>query len=136
MPSTEAEAVGLDRIVNACVKLRDRKTELTNELNAQISEIDEKLIYLKKILNDHCEAAGAESVRTSKGTFFRSVKTKYWTSDWESMNSIIMETGSIDLLEKRIHQSNMRTYLEENPDKLPMGLNADSEYTITVRRKK
>ncbi len=47
-----------------------------------------------------------------------------------------MENNATDLLEKRLHQGNMRTFLEENPDKLPPGLNADNEYTITVRRKK
>jgi len=30
----------------------------------------------------------------------------------------------------------MKQFLEENPDALPPGLNADSEYSITVRRKK
>jgi len=39
-------------------------------------------------------------------------------------------------MEKRIHQGNMRLFLEENPDLLPPGLNVDSEYTVTVRRKK
>jgi len=133
---TEAEEVGLDRLVDACVKIRDRKAAITDELNTKLSALDEKLAKFKQVLNDHCEATGAESVRTASGTFYRSVKTKFWTSDWESMNKFIMAHGAMDLLEKRIHQTNMRTFLEENPDKLPPGLNADSEYTITVRRKK
>jgi hypothetical protein len=46
-----------------------------------------------------------------------------------------MENEAVDLLEKRIHQGNMRQFLEENRDLLPPGLNVDSEYTVTVRRK-
>jgi len=38
-------------------------------------------------------------------------------------------------LEKRIAQTNMATFLEENPDLLPPGLNVDSKYTISIRRK-
>jgi hypothetical protein len=52
------------------------------------------------------------------------------------MNRFIVENEAVDLLEKRIHQGNMKQFLEENPEVLPPGLNADSEYSITVRRKK
>jgi len=48
----------------------------------------------------------------------------------------MLENQAPELLEKRIHQSNMKQFLEENPDLLPAGLNVDSEYTITVRRSK
>ena len=133
---TEAEEVGLDRLVDACIKIRDRKAAITSEMNTKLSALDEKLDKFKQVLNEHCGSTGAESVRTATGTFYRSIRTKFWTSDWESMNKFIMEHGAMDLMEKRLHQTNMRTFLEENPDKLPPGLNADSEYTITVRRKK
>jgi hypothetical protein len=52
------------------------------------------------------------------------------------MNSFILKHEAVDLMEKRLHQGNMRTFLEENPALLPPGLNVDSEYTVTVRRKK
>ena len=39
-----------------------------------------------------------------------------------------------ELLERRIHQSNMKTFLEEHPDKLPMGLNVDRAFSIRVTR--
>jgi hypothetical protein len=51
------------------------------------------------------------------------------------MGKFIVEHGVPDLLDKRIHQSNMKQFLEENPDLLPPGLNVDKEYSITVRRK-
>jgi len=41
-----------------------------------------------------------------------------------------------ELLERRIHQTNIKQFLEENPDLLPAGLNVDSAYSITVRRSK
>ena len=132
---TEAETIGLDKLVLIYIKLRDQKTELRNKFEAQEAELDDKMNLVKEALLEHCKATGAESVRTAAGVFYKSVKSKYWTSDWDSMNSFILENNAVDLLEKRIHQTNMRTFLEENPDKLPPGLNVDSEYTITVRRK-
>ena len=51
------------------------------------------------------------------------------------MHKFILEHKVPELLEKRVAQGNMKAFLEENPDLLPAGLNIDSEYTVTVRRK-
>jgi hypothetical protein len=64
----------------------------------------------------------------------RGVKTRYWTSDWQSMHNFIMENKMPDLLEKRISQSTMRQLLDENPDMMPPGVNVDSKYSVTIRR--
>ena len=125
----------LDRLVRVYVKIRDRKAELAAEFNKQEQEFNTNLDAIKIKLLDHCASSGVESVRTSSGTFYRSVRTKFWTGDWESMNRFMLENECVDLLEKRIHQGNMKQFLEENPDLLPPGLNCDSEYTITIRRK-
>jgi hypothetical protein len=37
---------------------------------------------------------------------------------------------------KKLNQNNVKTFLEENPDKLPAGLNAQSTYTLNIRKKK
>ena len=39
------------------------------------------------------------------------------------------------LMEQRLHQTNMATFLKDNPDKHPIGLNIDRRYVITVRSK-
>lgn len=126
----------LNRIVAVYLKIRDKKAQLTNELNAKLAELDIKLKVVNDALLAHCKENNVESVRTEHGTFYRSTKTKYWTGDWEAMGKFIIEHNAVDLMEKRIHQGNMRLFLEENPDLLPPGLNVDSEYTVTVRRKK
>lgn len=128
--------VDLERIVSAYIKVRDKKAELLNETKVKEEEIDKKLRILESHLLEHCKQTGATSVSTQAGTFFRSVRKKFWTGDWESMNRFIIQNEALGLLEKRIHQTNMKTFLEENPDLHPPGLNVDSEYTITVRRKK
>jgi hypothetical protein len=45
------------------------------------------------------------------------------------------EQGSMELLEKRIHQTNIKEFMDSNPEVHPPGLNIDSEYEITIRRK-
>tara|TARA_R100000781_G_C4049918_1_gene117173 strand:+ start:315 stop:731 length:417 start_codon:yes stop_codon:yes gene_type:complete len=130
------DAVSVDRLVSVYIKIRDKKGEVTAKLKEEEAALNEKLEIVKSALLEHCKENNVESVRTTMGTFFRQVRNKYWTSDWESMSTFIKENDAVDLLEKRLHQGNMRQFLEENPDKLPPGLNVDSAYTITVRRSK
>jgi|TARA_R110000822_G_scaffold147346_2_gene286355 hypothetical protein len=133
---TDVVVTDLDRLVSVYIKIRDKKNELAATFAEQEKELEGKLDKVKQALLEHCKATGTESVKTASGTFWRTQRKRFWTSDWEAMNRFIVENEAVDLLEKRIHQGNMKEFLEENPDVLPPGLNADSEYSITVRRKK
>jgi hypothetical protein len=52
------------------------------------------------------------------------------------MYSFIEGQGAFGLLEKRLHQTNMKDFLAENPDLYPVGLNVENSYTVVVRRSK
>jgi hypothetical protein len=126
----------LDRLVSVYIKIREKKVALTAKFNEDEKELKEMLGTVKDELLLYCKNTGVESVKTSSVTFWRSQRKRFWTSDWEAMHKFIVENGVVDLLEKRLHQGNTKQFLEENPDLHPPGLNADTEYTITVRRKK
>tara|TARA_R100000149_G_C5826816_1_gene103943 strand:- start:561 stop:716 length:156 start_codon:yes stop_codon:yes gene_type:complete len=51
------------------------------------------------------------------------------------MYEFIREHDVPEFFEKRLNQKNVREFLVENPDLLPKGLNVDSEYTVSVRKK-
>ena len=85
---------------------------------------------------DVCKEMNAKSVNTKHGTIICSVKSRYWTNDWDSLYQVIKEHDAFAVLTRSIHQSNMKEFLVENPDILPMGLNVESEYTVVVRRSK
>ena len=73
-------------------------------------------------------------VKTPAGTVTRTVNTRYWTNDWESTYEFIKEHDALHLLEQRIHNGNMKQFLAENPDDLPVGLQADTKYVVRVRK--
>lgn len=131
---TAPPAHDASRLVRAYIKMRDAKAELKSKFDGEISRLDEQMDMVETALLALCKSTGQDGGRTDHGTFTRTVKTRYWTSDWQSMYSFIKEHNALELLEQRVAQGNMKTFLRENPDKLPAGLNVDSKYSITVRR--
>ena len=125
----------VDKLTMAYIKIRERRAELSKEFKDEDGALSTQLDKIKQALLSHCKEHAVDSVRTSEGLFYRSVKQRYWTSDWESMNAFIMEHDVPHFYEKRLNQTNVKQFLEENPDLVPRGLNVDSEYTVSVRKK-
>lgn len=131
----EAPSISPDALTKTYIKIRDKRAELKAEFEKKDEVMEAQLNALKSALLDYCKEQGIDSVRTQSGIFYRTTKTRYWTSDWDSMNRFILEHNVPEFYEKRLNQTSVRQFLEENPDLLPPGLNTDSEYVITVRKK-
>jgi hypothetical protein len=125
----------IEKLVKVYLKIKAKRDELAKEYESQDSVLSEKQSKVKAALLDYCKEQNVDSIRTPEGLFYRTVKRNYWTSDWESMRKFIVDNKVPELLHERIHQSNMKEFLENNPDLLPPGLNVDSEYVLTIRRK-
>ena len=124
-----------DTMTKIYIKIRDKRAELKAEFEQKDEVLEMQINAIKSELLDYCKTQGTESVRTASGVFYRTIKTRYWTNDWDSMNSFILENEVPQFYEKRLNQTIVKQFLEENPDVLPPGLNVDSEYVITVRKK-
>ena len=120
-----------NRLVKIYLKIRDKRAELSK----QDSELEEQQNIIEAELLAICKETGADGLRTEFGTVSRSVKKRFWTSDWSSFYDFVKEHNALELLEKRVAQSNMATFIEENPDAVPPGLQVDSRYTAVIRRK-
>lgn len=129
-----SEEISAEKLVAAYVKMRDKRSELLREYEAEDGTIKEQMEMVEGKLLELCKTVGADSLKTKHGTVIRSVKTRYWTSDWESMHKFILEHQMPELLEKRVSQSTMKQLLDENPDMMPPGMNVDSKYAVTIRR--
>jgi alpha-galactosidase/6-phospho-beta-glucosidase family protein len=131
-----SEVAGLaEKLTRVYIKIRDEKAKLSAEYKEKEANLNQQMDKVKAALLDYCKDNGLESVKTSEGLFYRSVRTRYWTSDWEQMHKFVLEHEVPEFMEKRLNQTNVKTFLEENPDIVPKGLNVDSEYTISVRKK-
>jgi hypothetical protein len=125
-----------DKLVKAYIKMRDFRSQLKSQYEEQDGTIKEQMELVESQLLDLCKTTGADSLRTKFGTVSRTVQTRYWTGDWEAMYKFIMENNAPDLLERRISQTQMREFIKENPDAMPIGLNVDNRYAVSVRRSK
>ena len=126
----------LEELISIYTKIYTKRETEERAWKIREEELTEELDLIKRELLEICKENGVDSLKTKHGTLVRSVKTRYWTNDWERFYDFMFEYNAPDLLEKRIHQTHMKQFLEENPDLLPAGLNVDSEYTLMVRRSK
>jgi len=126
----------IDKLVEVYIKIRDARDEIRREAEKKEADLNEQLATIEQEILEVCKQTGADSIKTQHGTAMRGVKSRFWTSDWENFYDFIYKQNEFGLLEKRIHQTNMKQFLEENPDLHPAGLNVDRTYAITVRRSK
>ena len=122
---TDEEAppvIPMDKLVRVYRKMRDQMQQLTREYEREFAEIEAKQILVKNALKDQMLALGTTSITTGHGTVVLGKQTRYNTQDWDSFKEFVKEHDAVDLLEKRIAQTNMATFLEDNPGVVPPGL--------------
>jgi hypothetical protein len=122
------------QLVKVYIKIRDAKAERTKAMETEIAALDAQMQVIETELLEMCKSTGQDGGKTQFGSFRRSVKTRYWTSDWDSMYRFIKEHDMPELLERRVSQTTFKEFLQENPDKMPEGMNVESRYAITVTR--
>jgi hypothetical protein len=135
-PPSGGVAPAFDKLAEAFIKIRDARSKLKAQYEAEDKVLADQATLLETSMLGACKQSGIDSVRTPYGTIIRSVKSRYWTNNWDSMYRFIKEHDAFALLEKRLHQTNMKEFLSENPEVQPVGLNVENEYTVVVRRSK
>ena len=120
----------IEKLMQAEINIRDAIADLEN----QVKDLKGKREKIQSALNNICLQMKVDGLKTSVGTLTRSVKTRYWTDDWPSMYQFLKEHDALELMEKRIAQGNMKTFLAENPGVLLPGIQQQNEFSIVIRR--
>jgi hypothetical protein len=119
-----------DQLARVYVKIRDKRRDLEKQATA----LKEQESAIQSELLEICKQQGAQTIRTQYGTVSKRTTKNYWTSDWESFTNFIKDHNAFSLLQQRINGTNMAQFLEENPDLLPPGLNADVTQTVVITK--
>ncbi len=117
-----------EKLASVYVKIRDKRRELAK----QDDDLKEQLDLVSTELLKICAEQGATTIRTAYGTVSKRTTKKFWTSDWDSFYKFIKDHDAFALMQQRIHSKNMESFLDENPDLLPPGLNAEVNQTVTI----
>lgn len=123
--------------VEAYLAIRNERERILHEYEAMDKELKAEMAILETGLLDICNTIGANSINTKYGTVIRSIKERATCGDWDNFKKFVLENQLVDLLEKRIHQTNFKTFMEEHSeDGLPPGVSVMREFAITVRKAK
>ena len=124
------QPLALDKLARIYIKMRTA----IQDLDKQIENIKEQQQQVKNAMKDQMMALGTKSARTEYGTISIKEKSRFYTQDWENFKAFVVQHDAVDLLEKRISQTNMQTFLEENPGLHPPGLSNVAEFDISVTK--
>lgn len=130
--------VTADRLVGTYIKIREKRAQLKAEYDEADGKFEKQMDLVKHKMLEMLKETGSESIKTDKGTLSKTIKRRWWTSDFEAMKQFCYEhadIGGLDLLENRLHQKNLQTFLEEHEDLYPPGLNPDHKFDVSVRKK-
>jgi hypothetical protein len=133
-PMTEQE-VKLDKVAQTYVKIRDKRSELKKQYEAEDLKLTTQLETIEGFLLETLQALGVESARTKYGTVIKSLAVKPSCEDWTAFYAWIAENDAFDALEKRVKKSFVTEYMESNSDELPPGITVLKEWVVSVRRK-
>jgi hypothetical protein len=123
-----------EALVSAYINIRNERDRIISQQKQALKELELQLEAVSKALLEICKENKLDGFRTDFGTVSQITKTEYWTNDWDSLYKFIKENDAFHLLHKRVNQSGMKEFLDENPDLHPAGLNVDQEYSIRVTR--
>jgi hypothetical protein len=126
-----------EKLTRVFLKIRDRRSELKAAFSEEDKKLEAQQDKVKAALLGFCKTNGVDSVKTNAGTFFRTVKTRYWTNDWEEMNAFIKDNDAQHFYEKRLNQTAVKEFIEEELEgSAPDSINITSEYQVSVRKRK
>lgn len=127
--SDELDAARLTRVYR---KIRDAiadndaaHAKRDAELREQLRTVELSLLNIMNLTNNF-------NLQNEHGSVTRTVKERFWSTDWDEFKKFVKQHDALDLYEHRIAQKNMAEFLKANPDKIPAGLQVDRRYAVRV----
>ena len=130
-----SDNIKLDEIVQAYLTIRGQRENIAREFELQDAELKAEQAQLEQVLLEQCNEMNAETIRTGAGTVVKTLRESYICSDWDGLKSFIMENGLIELMQQRLHNTNLKEYLTTHEGEgMPPGVSSFREYSIVVKK--
>ena len=127
--------IDMDDLSQQYLRLRQKREILKERFLSEDGVLEKEMSAIEEQLLTTLNESNSNSMSTNSAVIMRSVRKRYMPTNWDAVYKLIDKHKAYGLLEKRVHNGNMKDFLEEHPDEYPAGLNVDSRYAVTVRRK-
>jgi hypothetical protein len=125
----------VEALVETYLTLRRERETLKAQYESQDAELKKDMEGIEAALLDVCNRTNVNGLKTQHGSVTRQVKDRFFCTDWDNFKKFVETEGSLDLLERRIHQRNFKEFMAERQgDGLPPGVNVLREFDIVVRK--
>ena len=125
----------VEALVETYLTLRRERETLKAQYEADDSGLKKDMEGIEAALLDVCNKTNVNGLKTQYGSVTRQVKDRFFCTDWDNFKKFVEAEGSLDLLERRIHQRNFKEFMAERQgDGLPPGVNVLREFDIVVRK--
>lgn len=127
----------LSDIERAAKLLRDAKDQiarLDEDYKSAKAPLQAKLDKINALLLAEMQRLGADSIKTQFGTVMVRKTTTAVAGDWDAVYTFIAETGRLDMLQKRLANTAVLEYAEENGGTMPPGILQTTERAISLRK--
>lgn len=125
----------MDELSAQYIELRTEREQLKHNYEAEDAKFEKKMDEIESKMLTIMNSADASSISTSNAVVMRKITSRYNPTNWDAVYEMIARHKAFGVLHKRVHDTNMRQFLEEHPDEYPAGLNVDRSYQVVVRRK-
>ena len=135
MEESAATSETVDDLSTEYIRIRTEREVLKEKFEGEDKVFAEQLAEIEHKLVQIMLADNTTSMSTARTIIIKRVMKRYNPTNWEAVYRLVDKHKAFGLLHKRIHDTNMKDFLEEHPDEYPEGLNVDSRYAVTVKRK-
>ena len=125
----------MDDLSAKYIELRTKREQHKHIFEAEDAKFEELMAELESKMLEIMNSTDANSISTSNAVVMRKITSRYNPTNWDAVYEMIARHKAFGVLHKRVHDTNMRQFLEEHPDEYPAGLNVDRSYQVVVRRK-
>lgn len=125
----------LEELVKTYLTIRNEREKILNEYEEQDKKLKEDMALIEQSMLIVCNDTNADSIKTQHGTVIRKLNERFYCNDWDNFRKFVLENEAVELLERRIHQSNFKEFMSEHPQEgLPPGVNVMREFGVVVRK--
>jgi hypothetical protein len=115
------------------IALRNQKGELAAKAKADLEPVERRMDEIEAKMLARLNAGGVESFKTTAGTAFKKLSTKFSINEPEQFLTWVEQWGQQQLLKRDVRQSEVAEFLAEN-GYVPPGIKVFSEFVVQFRK--